>query len=294
MPGATSKWHNPAYFIGQMVPFESYHDQTAKPLLNGEMTAAGQSAAADLKQALDSIANHPNVAPFIGKQLIQFLTTSNPSPAYVARISAVFNNDGTGVRGNLGAVVKAILLDPEAYGDNASSATFGKLREPAEFAVALARMLNVTSDGVALINPAANTGEPLFSAGSVFNFYPPSSPLPNSSLVAPQFGIVNTSTTLSRVALADNLIYGAAVAPDPTIPGAIGTQIDLSAFEPLAATPASLTARLNTLMVHGTLDSQEQNAIITAINTVSASDAIDRVRMAAYLVANSARFQITR
>src|SRR5665213_519975 len=96
-PGATLKEHNPAYFAGPMVPFESNHDTTSKTLLNGLAVAAGGTAESDLKAALDDIFNHPNVAPFISKQLIQHLVTSNPSPAYVSRISAVFNDDGAGV-----------------------------------------------------------------------------------------------------------------------------------------------------------------------------------------------------
>ena len=178
MAGATSKFGNPQYFIGPMVAFDSQHDTTAKTLLNNLQTATGQTSVQDLATALDSIFNHPNLPPFISKQMIQFLTTSNPSPAYVARVAAVFTNDGTGVRGNMAAVVKAILLDSEARGDTASSANFGKLMEPAEYAVSMMRMINGTSDGVALINPIASESQSLFTAPSVFNYYPPSYPIP--------------------------------------------------------------------------------------------------------------------
>ena len=166
-PGTTSKFGNPQYFLGPMVAFDAQHDMTAKSLLSGVTTATGQTSAADLKTALDNIFNHPNVGPFIGKQLIQFLVTSNPSPAYVSRVSAVFNNDGTGTRGNLGAVVKAILLDPEARGTPATPANFGKLREPVEYEVAMLRQFNATSDGVAPISPIAGMGQPIFGAPSV-------------------------------------------------------------------------------------------------------------------------------
>src|SRR5204863_4579199 len=119
------------YFIGPMVPFEANHDTTSKTLLNGLVLPAGQKADQDLGAALDNIFNHPNVGPFISTRLIQHLVTSNPSPEYVGRVAAVFNNNGAGVRGDLGATVRAVLLDTDAR-DNAAltSATFGKLREP--------------------------------------------------------------------------------------------------------------------------------------------------------------------
>jgi uncharacterized protein (DUF1800 family) len=99
--------------------------------VNGGLLADGGTAANDLKFALDNIFNHPNIAPFISKQLIQRLVTSNPSPAYVSRVATVFNNNGSSVRGDLKAVVQAILLDPEArYGQWRNADTFGKLREP--------------------------------------------------------------------------------------------------------------------------------------------------------------------
>src|SRR5208283_1838406 len=107
-PGATLAKHNPAYYVGPMVPFESNHDTTSKTLLNGLVVPAGQTAEQDLKAALDNIFSQPNVAPFVGKQLIQHLVTSNPSPAYVARVAAVFADNGKGVRGDLSAVVRAI------------------------------------------------------------------------------------------------------------------------------------------------------------------------------------------
>src|SRR5262249_3541226 len=99
--GATQKTHNPAYYVGPMVAVASNHDTAAKVILGGTQIPAGQSPDADLAQALDTLSAHPNVGPFIGKQLIQALVTANPSPAYVARISAVWADDGRGVRGNL-------------------------------------------------------------------------------------------------------------------------------------------------------------------------------------------------
>ena len=106
---STSAWDAPINYQTPMVSVASYHDTTAKLLLNGALTPSGQTPEADLKVALDNVFNHPNVGPFIGKQLIQRLVSSNPSPAYVARVAAVFADNGSGVRGDLAAVVKAIL-----------------------------------------------------------------------------------------------------------------------------------------------------------------------------------------
>ncbi len=293
-PGVTSKFGNPAYFIGPMVAFENQHDETAKTLLSGVTTATNQTSAADLKSALDNIYNHPNVGPFIGKQLIQFLVTSNPSPAYVARITAVFNNDGTGTRGNLGAVVKAILLDPEARGNPATPANFGKLREPVEYETAMLRQFNATTDGVAPINPVSSMGQAIFTAPSVFNFYPPSYPLQNTTLVAPQFGIVNTATTLNRVGVADALIYGNPVAADPTVPGSVGTGVNLGAYTTMAADVPTLISNLDLLMTHNEMTSAELQTVTNAVNSIASNDPEDRARMALFLIATSATYQVKK
>ncbi len=122
-PGATARFGNPEYYGGPMIAIDSHHDTDAKTLLNGATIAAGGSAQSDLTAALQNIFNHPNVGPFICSQLIQHLVTSNPSPEYVSRVAAVFNDNGSGVRGDLKAVVQAILLDTEARrGDDPTQA----------------------------------------------------------------------------------------------------------------------------------------------------------------------------
>ncbi|MCB1575731.1 MAG: DUF1800 family protein, partial [Xanthomonadales bacterium] len=118
-------------YVRPMIAFEAFHDTGEKRLLRGAILPAGRTAAEDLKDALDTIFSHPNVAPFISRQLIQRLVTSNPSPGYVRRVAQRFEDDGRGVRGNLGAVVRAILFDDEARrGHLDASLTFGKLKEP--------------------------------------------------------------------------------------------------------------------------------------------------------------------
>jgi uncharacterized protein (DUF1800 family) len=116
-PTSTSK----ADFTSAMVSIDAQHDTASKTLLNGQVLAAGRTTQQDLDDALANIFNHPNLPPFISKQLIQHLVSSNPSPAFVARISTVFKNNGSGVRGDLKAVIKAILLDPEARQGDAAA-----------------------------------------------------------------------------------------------------------------------------------------------------------------------------
>ncbi len=174
--------------ITPMVPQEAFHDTGSKRLLGGVVSPAGLSAREDLEIALDSLFNHPNVGPFIGKSLIQRLVTSNPSKQYVARVAAAFNDNGSGVRGDLAAVVKAILLDSEARqapnsADANTAQNFGKLKEPLIRVTHILRALNATA-GVnaesqlhmfSKTNDAAGVllGQAVLSSPSVFNFFSP-------------------------------------------------------------------------------------------------------------------------
>ena len=295
-PGATSRWTNPRNYLGDMVPFDAHHDMASKLLLNGKTLSTGQTPQKDLADALDNIFSHSNVGPFMGRQMIQFLVTSNPTPQYVARITAVFNDNGQGVRGDMKAVIRAILLDAEARGDSKTDIAYGKLRDPAVYSASLARAFGARTDGVYLNSQAGAMGQPVYIPGSVFNFFPPDYELPGSAtLVAPQFGVQNTTTTVARFNFVYALLYSAnGIAPDNSVPGAIGTKIDLSGYTSYAATPATLVDKLDALMTHTTLTSTERSAIVTAINAVPVSDALGRVRSAAYLIAASPRYQITR
>ena len=173
---------------------EDYHDRGAKTLLNGVQLPGGQSADQELNAAIDNIADHPNVAPFISQQLIQHLVTSNPSPAYVERIANLFVATRTSPT-QLFEVVRAIFLDPEARGDSkdlSMAANYGKLREPAQFITNILRVFNAKSDGV--LNSlnvggsaigSADMSEDLFNAPSVFNFFPPTARVPGESVLGP-------------------------------------------------------------------------------------------------------------
>jgi uncharacterized protein (DUF1800 family) len=291
VPGATQKPHNPTNYRGVMEAVQSNHDVTLKTLLNGATLPAGQPAHQDLSGALDLLFNHPNIGPFIGKQLIQFLVTSNPSAAYVSRVSAAFADNGAGARGDMQAVVRAILLDPEARGSVQSGTGYGKLREPALLAANLGRALEVQSDGVYLRNASSSMEQPVYEASSVFNFYPPNYPLAGSALVSPPSTLLDTSSVMVR----SNFIYALlfdTIAPDPTIPGATGTTAPLSSLLSSAGDAGALADRLNALLMHGTMSAGVRQAVMNAVNAVAASDSIDRVRAAVYVVATSAQYQV--
>lgn len=319
-PGTTN-WRDP------MVPRGgTNHDTAAKTLLNGVTVPActglnADCARADMTAALDNIFNHPNVGPFIGKQLIQHLVTSNPSPAYVERVAKVFNNDCSGfypqgclnVRGNLKLVVQAILLDPEARGDEKTDPNYGKLREPAQYVNNILRAFNVksfdkssTSDGVlsgrSTTDFTGTLDQPIFQPTTVFSYYQPEYEVPGTKILGPAFGILSTSSTLRRANNVNTLVYSGVTAnttPTPTSPDRPrGTSLDLANLEALSANPDAIAELLNALMLHGTMSTQMRSSLITAMNTINDADATTRARKraqtAAYLVATSSQYDIQR
>jgi len=162
-------------FLTPMKAFQEFHDEGAKTLLNDFEVPAGQTAAADLKMALDNVFNHANVGPFIGKQLIQKLITSNPSPEYVERVANAFNDNGAGVRGDMKTVVKAILMDKEArLGVTDGDLIFGKVKEPILRMTALWRAFDAkAANGQYLFNASTHLGQGPLQSPSVFNFFSP-------------------------------------------------------------------------------------------------------------------------
>jgi Protein of unknown function (DUF1800) len=221
------------------------------------------------------------------------LVTSNPTPAYVARVAAVFADNGQGVRGDMGAVVKAVLQDVEARGDAPSDPQAGHLREPALFVTTLLRGLGAQSDGVYPRAQMAGMGQPLFTPPTVFNYYPPGYQLPGGTRLAPEFYIQDAATGLSRANFVNQLIFGGGAAADPTVTGSSGTRVDLS---PLVGSPPlspdQLVDEIDTRLVHGSLSTQAHAVIVTAVNAAATSDPLGQVKAAAYLVASSAQFQV--
>lgn len=284
---------------------QSLHDTTAKTLLDypnavNKNIPASMDGNAEIELALDNIFNHPNVGPFVSKFLIQHLVTSDPTPAYVGRVAAVFNNNGFGTRGDLKAVVRAILLDPEARGDAKNDPNFGKLREPVQFVTNFLRHLNVRSadgtqrsDGV-IANLTTPLAQNAFFAPTVFNYYSPDYIIPGTSLLGPEFGIMTTGTAIARSNVINTMTFNR-INTGTNNPQ--GTSIDLTEMVQLAQTDTtgnSLVDALNARMLHGTMSQQMKNTILTAVQAVASTDPTLRARTAIYLVATSSQFQVQR
>ena len=294
-PNATANTNlfrgSPANYIDSMMLWPAFHDDTAKTIVGGQVLPAGQGGIKDLKDTLDALFNHPNTAPFISRQLIQRLVTSNPSPGYIYRVSQVFANNGAGVRGDLGAVVRAILLDYEARSPAvASTATFGKLKEPLLRGTALFRAFNARSnDGRFNIpNAEGNLAQAALRAPTVFNFFEPNFVLPGATaaagLYAPEYQIMTDTTAITQ----PNFYYTYIVSNRSANPA---EQTPLPVFDSqvaLAATPTQLVDNLSLLLTGGTMPSAVSTRIVNALNSLPASTpALEKVRVAVYLTVTS-------
>lgn len=287
----TSRWVNPIKLVGAMVPIDSQHDVGSKQLLGVDMPP-NRSAHDDLEAALDTICAHPNVAPFIATRLIQHLVTSNPTPAYIARIAAVFDDNGQGVRGDLQAVVRAILLDPEARGDIKTDSSYGKLREPALFMTGFLRALGGKSDGVLLRAQSAALGQDIFTAPSVFNYYSPLQRIGDGELYGPEFGLYDGASALERIDFVYQLVYAGGANADPTVPNSFGTSISFDGA--LGLTGARANQNLSGALLLGKLSQASSDALDAALSQLAADDELARERVAAYALGVSAQYQVQR
>jgi uncharacterized protein (DUF1800 family) len=265
------------------------HDTGSKRLLNGVVIPANLSAEADVDAAIDVIFHHPNVGPFIAKQLIQQLVTSNPSPGYIERVAGKFNEDNHGIRGNLRSVIRNILVDAEARGED-TNPSHGRLTDPVLFVTRVLRAFHAASDGV-LASQTAGMGEDLLRAPSVFGFYPPGYRIPGTNgVLGPEFKLHSSASALARVNFVNTVVFGGITANPPDRP--LGTTIDLTPLMTLAAQPDSLIAELNGLLLHGSMTPAMRDTVIAAIEAVPVTNALLRVRTAAYLMASSAAYQV--
>jgi len=283
IPGNTdTAWSNCCLYVGQgfgedilpMQSFPSHHSTEEKDFLGVTIPASGNpDPAGDLKIALDTLFNHPNLPPFFSKQLIQHLVTSNPSPAYVNRVASVFQNDGTGVRGNMQAVVTAILLDPEARDSATDFANpqYGKVREPllryTEWARAFTAQSRTGSYGIgSTADPIWGLGQMNLQSPTVFNWFapgyvPPGTSIAAANLVGPEMEITNVSTVVGYLNYLQNAIGGSATG-GPDIFSSYGTEIGL------ASTPDQLVDRINLLLMAGEMDSTLQSQIVSAVSAI--------------------------
>ena len=265
---------NPVAYRNPMVVTANRHSNLEANFL-GANVPAGADAAARLTRALDIIASHPNVGPFIARQLIQRLVTSNPSPGYVGRVAAVFNNNGAGTRGDLRAVTKAVLLDSEARRDpSLAPATWGKLREPMLRFVQWARTFGVTSsDGRWIFySQDAALGQSPLRSPSVFNFFRPGYVPEGTALTtpAPEFQITNENTVATYINfMRDRIAYGY-TSDNSKLAANYARELAL------VADPAALVARLNLLLTGNQLTPTTVSTIRDAITTISADSEAGR------------------
>jgi uncharacterized protein (DUF1800 family) len=288
-PGKPSQNHNPEYFGGPMVAVEGLHDSGAKTIL-GQAIPAGQTAEQDLASAIGIIFNHPNVGPFVARQMIEHLVTSNPSPAYVQRVATAFNTGtfnayGSGKRGDMQATVAAILLDPEArQGDIPAtvSLTDGKLREPVVMIASIARAFHAKTDAGGLADWGSNMSQSIFEPATVFNFFPPVNPIAGTTLNGPEFAIFATNTSLTRVNFINAAVYGS-----------LGGNTTLD-FSPVitAGTSDQMVAWLDTLFLHGSTPTQMKQYILTAVSAVDPTDTTGQADAAIYLFTSSSMYQV--
>jgi len=280
-----------------MVMTASRHETGAKAFL-GTSIPAGTSGENSLVMALNTIFAHPNLAPNISRQLILRLVTSNPSPAYVGRVTSVFNNDGAGVKGNLKAVIKAILLDDEARNSaHIANPAFGKQREPILRLAAWVRATGATSlaDTWTVGNtsdPASRLGQSPLRSGSVFNFFrpgyvPPNSAVANAGMVAPEFQITNESSVVGYLNYMQNVVKN----------GAGDVKSVYATLLPLAATSQALLDELNLVMAAGQLSAATLTLIKGALDSMAfGTDAqkLNRIYTALVLVLAAPEFIIQK
>ena len=259
----------------------------------GVTVPAGTDGPSSLKTALDTLFNHPNVGPFIGRQLIQRLVTSNPGPAYVARVATRFNDNGSGVRGDMQAVIDQVLRDPEArtpLNIVQPAPGWGKLREPVLRFTALARALNASASGPiwrigSLSDPATALGQSPLHSPSVFNFYrpgyvPPNTAIAAAGLVAPEFQITTDTSVPGSV----NFLQRFMTQPPS------GISLDYAKELALAADPAALVASIHLRLANESLSAATRDDIVATLAALPAqtdAERLNRVRIA-WLIAMAA------
>ena len=276
--GSSNNASDPDRAFKSMIGYAQYHSTEAKTFLGTTISAqAAANPQASLAAALDALHRHPNVGPFIGKQLIQRLVTSNPSPAYVRAVANTFADNGAGVRGDMKAVVKAVLLHPEAHG---SGSTAGKVREPVLRLSALLRAFNFRSDtGEYRIgntdNPATSLGQTPMRAPSVFNFYrpgfvPPGTTAASLGLASPEMQIVHETSAAGYVnVMRDAISSGVGATTNASGSNRRDLQPDFAAEIALADQPGALVDRIGTKLLYGPMPADLKVEIQGAIERIA-------------------------
>ena len=306
--------------------YDNFHDKTEKrivslqqvPLAQARRTVvpAGRPGPEDLKILLDTLFNHPNVGPFVSRQLIQRLVTSNPSPGYIYRVAQKFADNGSGVRGDLGAVVRAILTDHEARSPEVlANFGYGKIKEPLLRLSAFLRAFNVaapngryldsyfgegrfgpqfTPSGGVFSNPVFFFGQQPLDSRTVFNFfsstYSPPGAMAAAGLVAPELEITDSNFAIQVPnQLVDLMFRNRANLKEPPTGASPFLVVDYSALLPNAKNPAALVDQLNLLLCANQMTTATRNQIIATLNSFAATATdLERVHTAIQFTVGSA------
>ena len=283
-PGNVNKTFNYTYYYGPMQVSESIHDYGPKSII-GVYLPSGQTAQQDLEASLDVIFRHQNVAPFVSTRLIRHFVTSNPSPEYIQRVSKVFNNNGAGIKGDLRAVLTAILLDEEArrvdYSELAEP-TDGKLKEPVIFITGLLRALDAESNGYGLANHAMSMGQVLFDPPSVFGDFPPDYMLSGTDIYGPEFSLHTSPTIVGRINFVRALMYNQPY----------GNTLDLSQWVAISADTSKLIDRLNSTLLRGMMSQSMRQVLFDMIDSIDVKKGELRVRAGLYIAATSSQYNV--
>lgn len=286
-----ASWNKP------LMLYPQFHSTSEKRFL-GAVVPAGTGGTQSMRVALDRLFNHPNAGPFLGSRLIKRFVTSNPSPAYVGRVAAAFADNGAGIRGDLKAVLRAVLTDAEARGTAfAQQPTYGKLREPlVRFGQWMRAFDAKASNGYYSIwnleDPVSSIGQNPLRAPSVFNWFRPDYAPPGSiaqlGLVAPEFQITHETTVTGWINFVTNVVDRGFGWGDSQINGNYAAEIAL------AGSPDLLVARLSKLLLAGQMSKSTRTTILAAVNAIPASDARKRAITAIALVMVSPDFIVQK
>jgi uncharacterized protein (DUF1800 family) len=277
--------------------YQEFHEPGAKSLLRGLYVPPGQSGMKDIDDAIDNLFNHPNVGPFVGRRLIQRLVMSNPSPAYLQRVAAVFDDNGAGVRGDMKAIIRAILLDPEARSwPSESEIGYGRLRESFLRRVQLARAFDAKS--LAFTYPINDSGAPVvfgqrpLSSPSVFNFFlpdhQPQGEILDAKLFAPEFQIITTVTVITSANDLENQVErGMTSSRDHTL-----VRLDLTDEISAAQDVRALVDRLDLILMYNDMSPAMRQVLIQALEQVN--DPRERAQMAVHLISISPEYCVMK
>ncbi|HXC50469.1 MAG TPA: DUF1800 domain-containing protein [Candidatus Limnocylindrales bacterium] len=284
LPGKVTGPNNPANFNGWMTSYDPSHDKSQKTIFDGIVVPYGMTASAELSFVLDRLFQHPNVPPFFATRIIRSLVTSNPSPEYIERVADVFVNNGQGVRGDLAAVIKAVLTDAEARQDTPTS-TQGRLKDPMLHVLGLVRALGgQVIDASQVLYLFLGLGEEPLAPLSVFSFYSPLAAFPkHPELYGPEFQIFTPAMAIQRA----NFIY-------TLLTGQLSTAftLDITPFVTAAPNATNLVNLVDARLFHGAMSLPLRQAILNDCYVVT--DPKQRAIGALYIAAISSEYAVIR